>query len=152
MSSLCDGNPSWKPDRSLEEELIEVAELGLEEDVERLLTENNNVVNVCLADGITPLHAAVWGDQMNVVQLLLRYTGVEVNAVDRTGATPLMDAVLANSLDISRVLLVHGSVNFSIQEVFCGRTALHLACEISNPDMIRHQIAKRPPSQLASFQ
>lgn len=59
--------------------------------------------------GGTALHAAMFQDKVEVVELLIAH-GFDVNAIGpRNGYTPLHDAVWADNVPAARLLLKHGA-------------------------------------------
>ncbi|KTG31631.1 hypothetical protein cypCar_00031928 [Cyprinus carpio] len=92
-------------------------------------------VDVTLTDrhGNTALHLAAQQKEDSVLRLLLKYKSVsQLTSIPNTaGLCPLHLAVQANSLSCVRALL-DGGADVDVQEITCGRTALHLATELGN--------------------
>uniref|UniRef100_A0A8C1WM61 Nuclear factor of kappa light polypeptide gene enhancer in B-cells 1 n=1 Tax=Cyprinus carpio TaxID=7962 RepID=A0A8C1WM61_CYPCA len=86
-------------------------------------------VDVTLTDrhGNTALHLAAQQKEDSVLRLLLKHKSV----AQLTSLCPLHLAVQANSLSCVRALLDAGA-DVEVQELTCGRTALHLATELGN--------------------
>ena len=86
-------------------------------------------------DGRTPLHLAVFNDQLGSVRALLRLGGRRSMAMIARGAgTPLHFAVGQGNKDFVSLLLSEGCpMNTTITD---GRTALHVAAETGQVDMI----------------
>ncbi|XP_026273192.1 ankyrin repeat domain-containing protein 49 isoform X2 [Frankliniella occidentalis] len=74
-----------------EEEILTAAEKGKLDVLERLLAENENLVNVRDSDGYTPLHRACYSNHADVVEFLLKHKA-DVKAKTCDGWTPLHSA------------------------------------------------------------
>jgi hypothetical protein len=73
-------------------------------------------VNACYGDGATPLHAAAWHGDFEMVQLLLNYKVVDVDTRDRYEWTSMYDMsqglclipnIYQSLPDVARLLLQH---------------------------------------------
>src|ERR1700674_113384 len=67
--------------------LVDAVKQGNRAAVRALITERANV-NAAEPDGMTPLHWAVRGDDLQTAQLLIR-AGANVKATSRYGITPI---------------------------------------------------------------
>lgn len=83
---------------------------------------NQRFVN---ATGTTPLTEAI--PSLELVRILLKCKGIDVNKQDGIGYTPLIQACLANSVDVLLELLQNKGVRIN-SESADGDTALHYAC------------------------
>uniref|UniRef100_A0A9J8A268 Nuclear factor of kappa light polypeptide gene enhancer in B-cells 1 n=1 Tax=Cyprinus carpio carpio TaxID=630221 RepID=A0A9J8A268_CYPCA len=86
-------------------------------------------VDVTLTDrhGNTALHLAAQQKEDSVLRLLLKHKSVaQLTSIHNTAAV-----LYANSLSCVRALLDAGA-DVEVQELTCGRTALHLATELGN--------------------
>lgn len=92
------------------------------------------------AYGETPLHYAARGDQPEIAEFLL-LKGAPPNAQDVFGDTPLMDALKYSSADVVEKLLLHPRINVKLANND-GQTALHVAAERGNADVIKKIIEK----------
>lgn len=91
-------------------------------------------VNVRAADGTVPLHWAARGDQMAIVDLLVR-AGAQVNVADRYGVTPLMLAATnGNAEMIARLAKAGADVNAGLPE---GQTVLMTAARTGKPEALK---------------
>lgn len=86
--------------------------------------------------GGTALHAAMFQDNVNIVQLLIN-AGYDVNAVGpRNGYTPLHDAVWANNLPALKLLVANGG-DLSIKGLD-GNTPLDKARDESKNEIVEY--------------
>ena len=83
---------------------------------------NKRFVN---ATGTTPLTEAI--PSLELVRILLKCKGIDVNKQDGIGYTPLIQACLANSVDVLLELLQNKGVRINSKSAD-GSTALHYAC------------------------
>ena len=78
--------------------------------------------------GRSPLHAAVYSENLEVVRILIEYDPADINGVDEVGSTPLDWALTSdhfNNGSVFRLLLEHGAdINLQDEE---GWTPLHEA-------------------------
>jgi ankyrin repeat protein len=74
----------------------------------KLCIEMGANVNVCHADGWTPLHHAAQNGTADIVRVLLD-AGARVNAMDMEEHTPLFWSIEGNHRDISKVLIDRGA-------------------------------------------
>jgi ankyrin repeat protein len=82
--------------------------------------------------GHTPLIWASMRDQLEIVKLLVRYGGANVNAVDVDLYTPL---ILTRSVDVARFLITEGRANINAMTEG-GTTPLLQACYFGNVPMV----------------
>ncbi|MFB9216292.1 ankyrin repeat domain-containing protein [Vibrio sinaloensis] len=89
--------------------------------------------------GGTALHAAMFQDNIQIVQLLID-AGYDVNAVGpRNGYTPLHDAVWANNLPALKLLIEHGG-DLSIKGLD-GNTPLDKAKSEGKQEIVAYLMA-----------
>src|SRR5213080_1112090 len=86
--------------------LIDAVKAGDRAAVRTLLTRST--VNSSEADGMTALHWAVRGDDLDTVQLLIK-AGANVSAANRYGVTPLSLAAVNGNGAVTRALLKAGA-------------------------------------------
>jgi ankyrin repeat protein len=86
--------------------LIDAVKAGNRTAVRTLLTRST--VNSSEADGMTALHWAVRGDDLDTVRLLIK-AGANVSAANRYGITPLSLAATNGNAAITRALLTAGA-------------------------------------------
>ena len=87
----------------------------------------------------TPLHAAGWGAEPEVVAALLE-AGADVQATADDGSTALHDAVRYEYQDDERALVVRALVEAGVPlegRDARGRTPLHFAAEHAGPEVVR---------------
>jgi len=129
---------------------------GYTDCVEVLLKEGKGNVNIKDKDGTTPLHIACTMNHLELVKLLIA-NGAETNSLDNKG-NPIhrcceasngsdgVDGVSSsqsrksiNAVAVAQELLSHGAKINSKNSA--GRTALHLAVQKSNVDLVRLLLA-----------
>jgi len=76
--------------------------------------------------GTTPLTEAI--PSLELVRILLKCKGINVNQEDSLGWTPLIKACMANSIDIVQELLQTRDIQVNLKSTDSGDTALHYAC------------------------
>jgi len=76
--------------------------------------------------GTTPLTEAI--PSLELVRILLKCEGINVNQEDGFGWTPLIKACMANSIGILRELLQTRDIQVNLKSTDSGDTALHYAC------------------------
>ena len=86
--------------------LIDAVKAGNRAAVRTLLTRST--VNSSEADGMTALHWAVRGDDLDTVRLLIK-AGANVSAANRYGVTPPSLAAINGSGAVARALLKAGA-------------------------------------------
>jgi ankyrin repeat protein len=113
--------------------LVDAVKQGNRAAVRALITARANV-NAAEPDGMTPLHWAVRGDDLQTAQLLIR-AGANVKAASRYGITPISLAAQNGNAPLVEMLLVAGADAKSVQPE--GETVLMTAARTGNPDVIR---------------
>ena len=100
-----------------------------------IITHGENVHAKCGYRG-SPLHAASYSGDLDVVRLLLAH-GADINTTDRFKSTPLCSAYDGGHLDVMRLLLEHGAdVDLGV-DAFFMKGLLHLASERDDVDTAR---------------
>jgi ankyrin repeat protein len=86
--------------------------------------------------GTTPLTEAI--PSLELVRILLKCKGIDVNQEDRLGWTPLIKACMVNSIDILQELLQTRGIRVNLKSTHSGDTALHYACGVpqASPEII----------------
>jgi ankyrin repeat protein len=117
----------------LQNELCHAARIGDVLEVKRLLTAYLEGIDINGRDGlgVVPLHAAVEGGQLLVVQIITRLSVADVNVRDEYGNSPLMAAVMYGQQRITAYLVQGGRVDVNCQNKD-GKTALHIAEKVSH--------------------
>lgn len=86
----------------------------------KLLLDNKAAVNACNSSGETLLHRIFTSRVSNgkeLLELLLKQSGINVNAKNNWGMTPLALARLSERLDLAALLEAHGALDSSPEEV-----------------------------------
>ncbi len=118
--------------------LIDAIKEGNRTAVRALISQNVNV-NAAEPDGMTALHWAVRGDDLQTTQLLIR-AGANVKVANRYGITPAHLAAQNGNPTIMDALLKAGAnANAAVPE---GETVLMTAARTGNPDVIRALVAR----------
>lgn len=113
--------------------LLALASVG-ETVAARELINRRTDANVAHADGTTPLHWAVYYNDENLLQRLIR-AGAEVTVRNEYGATPLSQAaIIANPAIIKRLLNAGADVDELGAD---GQTALMIVSRTSNLDALK---------------
>ena len=81
-----------------------------------------NIHQASSTDFLSPLHAAMYEEQLSVIRLLIKY-GADCNTRYSEGQTPLFDAVIISSLDVVRALVEEGGASLDIRDDN-GRTVI----------------------------
>lgn len=93
------------------------------------LVKDKADVNAAESDGTTPLHYAVFHDDVALVESLLK-AGAKASAANKYGSTPLLEAaVRGNPVVIEKLLKAHAEVNAGNGD---GQTALLILSRTSN--------------------
>jgi len=117
--------------------LIEAVKVGNRAAVRSLLTPT--AVKSAEADGMTALHWAVRGDDLDTVQLLIK-AGANVSAANRYGITPLSLAATNGNPAMTRALLKAGAnPNAPGPD---GETVLMTAARAGNADVVNALIER----------
>ena len=123
----------WTVNAASPGELADAARQGNWAQV-RALVSAHAEVRFTQPDGMTALHWAVQGNQVEVVPLLLK-AGADPNAANRYGITPLWLAATNGSASLVRELLKSGAkVGTALPH---GETALMAAARTGEPETIR---------------
>jgi ankyrin repeat protein len=120
------------------ETLIKSIERGDSATVKQLLSAGANP-NEKGSSSFTPLMMAVLKQNKEIIGMLLR-AGADTNAGDKVGTTALMMAVHSRDTEIVRLLLDKGA-DVAVKEPYYGRTALHVAAQVADADMMRMLLA-----------
>lgn len=78
---------------------------GLLQICQQMLEDNEDCTDVLNENMLSPLHAAALQGHADVVQLLCKHPGVDVNAMDAHGRAPLSCAVFNGHCDATKILL-----------------------------------------------
>ena len=105
-----------------------------------LLEHDKIEVNARTRSGLTPLHFAVSGNNVQAIQMLLEHDDIEVNAQTNDGSTPLHFAVNSNNVQAVQMLLDHGAKIY--KRTNDGSTPLHFAAGNDNTQVIKSLIEK----------
>ena len=89
--------------------LYYAAKLGFRDLAERLITEHPEHVNARGGSQMTPIHAAAWVGQTDILSFLIQH-GADVNGRGKAGRTPLLVASENARLEAGRFLLNHGAL------------------------------------------
>jgi len=125
--------PRWRP---LEAAIEELGSGGSVEVVRLLIKQGANVNAWHLEDSMTPLHRAMFHENIDAIRLLLE-AGADSNAESGVGDSALRLAIEQNNLEMAALLLRYGA-DQTIDESggFCGNTVLGLAALKLNLPMI----------------
>ena len=105
--------------------------------IAQVLIQNGVDMNERDRAGAFPLHIASSSGKLDVVQWLIS-SGAAVDEVDNIGRTPFMVACLHGHLAVAHFLAEHGAnIRVKSSEADDFNTALHLACQCGNVDVIR---------------
>ncbi len=126
---------------SLEDRIVKASEFGCLEELINLVCSTGISINTANSRGLTPLHAAVIGGHIDVIQWILSFPSCNLNAQDfERRETPLHIAVLRGHRSIAHLLLESGA-SPSIRDD-TDRTPLHKAamfgCVLIAKDLIEH--------------
>ena len=102
MPTICPKNPETVP-------LYYAAKLGFRDLAEHLIAEHPEQVNARGGSQVTPIHAATWVGQVDILSLLIQH-GADVNDRGKTGRTPLLVASENARLEAGQFLLNHGAL------------------------------------------
>ena len=93
--------------------------------------------------GAAPLHDAVWGGRLSMVELLVKL-GAQVDIKHQeAGSTPLHYAAIKNEVEIGRLLIEHGA---NVQAVNgTGDMALHIAASRGYDDFVTLLLDHKAP-------
>jgi len=104
----------------------------------RTLIEQKNDVNAAQTDGATAVHWAVYRDDLDMLDMLIK-AGARVDVANREGVTPLhMASLYGNARIIERLIKAESNPK---QKGPAGETMLMLAARNGNPDAIKALIA-----------
>ena len=113
--------------------LVEAAERGDRVSIVALLKQGTDV-NAVRVDGLTALHAAVYADRLDIVDVLLS-AGAKAAAANRYGVTPLYLAAVNGNADIIRRLIDAGADPNATDAG--GETVLMTAARTGSPAALR---------------
>jgi len=82
------------------------------------------------------LEACEYG-HLDIVQMLLAYANVDVNALDQFGNTPLMLASMKDRREVVKVLLKQKNINVNQQDVKVGLCAIECASMSNNKEIVK---------------
>lgn len=102
-------------------------------------------VNICNADGFTPLHIAAMQGRIELIQILLKARAF-TNVQTRKGLTPLHLACQNQRIQIIQLLLdAYCDINSQDNR---GNTALHYACDTKNVRVVELLMKYKPNCNL----
>ena len=126
------------------------AKSGHKHTIARLLSCKQCNPNAQNKDGNTPLHLAATWNKTAVVPKLLAHQQCDVNAQNKEGNTPLHLGCYERSLDVVKLLLemkcstiIPNKEGETAQDILLnehGDHLLHIACQWSDVDIVRHLI------------
>lgn len=98
---------------SAELDLISAANIGDLKEVERILKNDDQIININVHnnehDQQTALHLACENDHLDVVKCLIEKGNADVNALGLGGCTPLYTAVVFGYIEVIKYLLQKGA-------------------------------------------
>ncbi|WP_255563518.1 ankyrin repeat domain-containing protein [Wolbachia endosymbiont of Bemisia tabaci] len=109
-------------------------------DVVKLLLDNKADVNVAATEGYFPLHSATQNGHYNVVELLLD-NKADVNVAIIDGSSPLYLAAEGGHYNVVELLLKY-KADVKTTNNNNGCTALHVAAEHGNDNIVQHNIVQ----------
>jgi ankyrin repeat protein len=99
------------------------------------LSQLNNIKNLEIKDGQTPLHVATTYHKIDLVNLLLNFDNIKLNHKDKNGHTPISLAAKMGYMNIVRSLIDAGAhINLADKN---GYTPLSLAAQMGHVDIVR---------------
>jgi ankyrin repeat protein len=115
--------------------LWSAALLGLIERVEDQVKmgADYNIPNI---EGDTPLHTAVLYENVEMVQLLLSFPEIEINAKNNNNQTPLHAAAITGNFEIFQLLLSHPKIEINVKNND-DEIPLHIAALLANCEMVK---------------
>ncbi len=117
-----------------DETALFIASLNHRPQIVAALLNSGANVNKADQDGWTPLHIAIYGGYVDVIDLLLETNMIDVNALTTLDMSPLHLAILMNSTKTAHDLLHRGA---DVNQIDCqGSTALYMAISQRNLDMM----------------
>jgi ankyrin repeat protein len=88
-----------------QESLLHIAVFkGYQEIVEFLINQNENLINLKMAGGFTPLHLAVLQNQSNIARILLQHGG-DLYAFENNGFNPFHLAIIYRNIEIATLFI-----------------------------------------------
>tara|TARA_R110002095_G_scaffold128661_1_gene111447 strand:+ start:1669 stop:2157 length:489 start_codon:yes stop_codon:yes gene_type:complete len=131
------GNSFSSDVEGLNSKVLEAANAGNIEDMEELLKKGADI-NAKNNINFTPLHMAVYNENLNMIKFLLN-NGADVNSKDKSNQTPLHMAAYMNNFDIV-ALLLHNGANITIKN-----SRNKTAGDLTKKDAISDLIKKYTP-------
>lgn len=123
-------------------ELLLAKGADVNESINRARDENGTNLN-----GATAVHLAAVGGHLAVVKLLID-AGADVNAPCLEADTALEAAVRSGDTEMVELLLAAGAVVNVLKHPFAqsrAKTALSVAAEVDNPDLVARLLSTMPP-------
>lgn len=108
--------------------------LKVDDDIIKILIDNNCDVNIPNNEDVTPLHLAVQRSMSTIGDLLIR-KGADIEATDFDGYTPILDAIRLNSVEnIYMLLYYNADVNMELTNVKV--TAIEMAVMLLDDELL----------------
>ncbi|XP_076290222.1 uncharacterized protein LOC143213811 [Lasioglossum baleicum] len=96
---------------------VEKGSLKIVEDLLKYREDINMLVDD-YSTGLTPLHSAVKGKQVQMAKLLLNY-GANINVKDSEGTTPIVNTIQNNDIEMTELILTNGADIKQDPKVLC---------------------------------
>lgn len=135
-----------------EENLFNAINEKNSQNVSSILTSSTNInINVLDTNGYTPIHRAIYNNDLNTVNELLKNTNLNINSkldgrvsIDGWylgGATPLILASYLGYTNIAETLL-NNNADIKARDDVDGSMAIHMAAANGNNDVIKILLSK----------